>query len=60
MKTLTAMHGGKWTCTYRGKTLIVCSLMAMVEYWAHKNGYTHVKWVGIPLGKGTQTCKVAR
>ena len=60
MKTLTVqLRGAHPTCSYRG-TIVYGNPKDIgdIDSWAHTLGYTHIKWLGIPLGRGTQTCKV--
>lgn len=57
MKTLTIDLRAS-TAHYRGVQLhkfMGNKLMVHMEAWAKGLGYTHIKWLNVPLGKGTQT-----
>ena len=60
-KTVTVDHREK-TAYFRGRSQAVFvgfHIMDNVEEWAINKGYTHIKWVNLPVGNGKSTrCKI--
>lgn len=58
-KTVQAYFSGiGYDLSYRGKLVTTCHDMEHVESWAKLNGFTHVNWLKLPIGKGNTRTKI--
>jgi hypothetical protein len=63
MKTLTVNHR-EGTAEYRGRRIFDCNIdgvirnISDIEWLANDLGFTHIRWLRLPIGSGNTKCRI--